>query len=143
MFNTELSTFGASGTPTAAFFQLCDENFEDVNVIAKNVKYYNNEKKLLAIASASASAYAYAEADAEAYAEADAYAIALTRLQDFPLMAYGLAQQKAHYNIDTKIFTGNKLKFVIYEIAGISCFAKGYIKLNIDMRYQVLGDKNV
>ena len=151
MFNTEASSFGASGSPTSAFFQLCDETFEDVNIIAKNIEYYNNQKNLLAAAyaSASASAYADAYADASAYASAsaDAYAdasvIALKIQQDLPVEAYGLAQQKAHYNIDTKTFTGNKLKFVIYEIAGISCYAKGYIKLNIDMRYQVLGDKNV
>lgn len=141
MFITEASTFGASGTPTVAFFQLCDETFEDVNVIAKNIVYYSNQKNLLAYASASASAYA--DADASASASADAYGIAITSNQNLPAEAYGLAQEKARYNINTKTFTGNKLKFVIYEIVGVSCYAKGYIRLNVDMRYQVLGDKNV
>lgn len=138
MFNTEASSFGTAGIPTAAFFQLCDENFEDVDVIAEGIEYYNNQKNLLATASASASAYAYASASAYAYA--DAYAIVIASQQGLVEYAYGLAQIGAHYNIDTKTFTGNKLKFVIYEIAGISCYAKGYIRLNIDMRYQVLGE---
>lgn len=116
------------------FFQLCDENYPDINSI--NLLFPNST---LIATEKSAGAIAIIPDITKKIGGIDAYCHGYLYSEDeYPVQTYGFGKLP-YYHINTQIFTGNKLKFGIYSDA-INLQRAGYIRLNIDMRYQIIGD---
>lgn len=119
----------------SVFFQLCDENYPD---FAQHIFNSASVSSLGTFKAALISSVS-PEPDKKLTCGCDAYCSGYATEEgtyNLPSYAYG---KSPFYHIDTNIFTGNKLKFGIYSDA-INLKRAGYIRLNIDMRYQVLGE---
>ena len=119
----------------SVFFQLCDENYPDFT----QLDIFNTQMTNLINSHKAAHIYSATPEEKMKVCGVDAYCGGYTEdagTYNFKTYAFGASPT---YFIDTQKFTGNKLKFGIYSDT-INLQRAGYIRLNIDMRYQVIGD---
>ena len=129
------------GLTANVYFQLCDENYPDCpeEILSNFYGWYAAMQYSAGVSeirhpggvdSTGSSKVISSYIDAYCYG----YGQELSNNIDYRYSVTG----NAIYDINTHIFTGNKLKFGIYsDTTGLQ--RAGYIRLNIDMRYQVMG----
>lgn len=129
------------GLSANVFFQLSDENYPDFSDKVTLSAFYGWEVAMKYSAG-------IAEIRHPGGVDSSGAGKVITSYIDAYCYGYGQEQSNsfnyrysetgnAIFDINTRIFRGNKLKFGIYSDA-INLQRAGYIRLNIDMRYQVL-----